>query len=136
MNTRYKILFIACLSFAIGMSACKEEKKTLKNPKTTKKIVKAKPVKKKIEKEVPKAVVKKVINKYFLITASFKNQSNAKKMKSKLQKEGYDSQIILSKNNFYRVSYKGFSNKKEAFKELKMARSTEERKDVWLHIKH
>ena len=136
MNTRYKILFIAFLSFAIGMSACKEEKKTLKNPKTTKKIVKAKPVKKKIEKEVPKAIVKKAINKYFLIAASFKNQSNAKKMKSKLQKEGYDSQIILSKSNFYRVSYKGFSKRNVAFKELKLARSSQGTEDVWLHIKH
>jgi cell division protein FtsN len=136
MNTRYKILFIAFLSLAIGMSACKEEKKTLKNPKTTKKIVKAKPIKKKIVKVVPKAVVKKAINKYFLIAASFKNQSNAKRMKSKLHKEGYDSQIILSNHNFYRVSYKGFSKRNEAFKELKIARSSQGTEDVWLHIKH
>ena len=40
-------------------------------------------------------------------------------MKSKFQKEGYDSQIILSKHNYYRVSYKGFSKRNEAFKELK-----------------
>jgi cell division protein FtsN len=136
MNTRYKILFITFLSLAIGMSACKEEKKTLKNPKTTKKIVKAKPIQKKIEKKVPKALVKKAINKYFLIAASFKKQSNAKKMKSKLKSEGFDSQIILSNNQFYRVSYKGFSKKEEAFKELKIARATEGKEDIWLHIKH
>ncbi len=136
MTTKYKILFIAFLSLAIGMSACKEEKKTLKNPKTTKKIVKAKPVKKKVEKEVPKAVVKKALNKYFLISASFKNLSNAKKLKSKLQKQGYDSQIIQSNHNFYRVSYKGFSKRNEAFKELKLARSSQGTEDVWLHIKH
>jgi len=85
------------------MNACKEEKKTLKNQKTTKKIVKAKPVQKKIEKEVPKAVVKKAMNRYFLITASFKNKANAEKIKSKLVNEGYDSRIILSKSNYYRV---------------------------------
>lgn len=135
MNTSYKILLIAFLSLAIGMSACKEEKKTLKNPKTTKKIVKAKPIEKKVEKEVPKVVVKKAIDKYFLITASFKNQSNAEKMKSKLQEEGYDSQIILSKHNYYRVSYKGFSKRNEAFKALKLARSSQGTEDVWLHIK-
>jgi len=136
MNTRYKILLIAFLSLAIGMSACKEEKKTLNNPKTNKKIVKAKPIQNKIEKEAAKPIVKKAIHKYFLIVASFKNQANAEKMKSKLLNEGYDSQIINSKNNFYRVSYKGFANKKEAFDALKLARSIEERKDVWLHIKH
>lgn len=134
MNTRYKILFIAFLSLAIGISACKEEKKTHKNPKTAKKIVKAS--KKKIEKVVPKAVVKKAINKYFLIKASFKNQSNAERMKSKLTKEGYDSQILLSKHNFYRVSYKGFSKRDIAFKELKLARASQGTEDVWLHIKH
>ncbi len=136
MNTRYKILLITFLSLAIGISACKEEKKTLKNPKTSKKIVKVKPVQKKIEKEVPETILNKAVHKYFLVVASFKNQANAEKMKSKLISEGYDSKIILSKNHFYRVSYKGFVNKKEAFNELKRARSTEERKDVWLHIKH
>ena len=136
MNTRFRILFIAFLSLTIGMSACKEEKKTLKNPKTTKKIVKAKPVKEKVVKEVPKVVVKEAIHKYFLIAASFKNQAYAKRMQSKLQKEGYDSQVILSKHQFYRVSYKGFAKRDEAFKELKKARLTKGREDVWLHIKH
>ena len=136
MNTKYKFLFIAFLSLAIGVSACKEEKKTLKNPKTTKKIVKAKPIKKKVEKVVPKAVVEKAINKYFLIKASFKIQSNAKRMKAKLEKEGFDSQIMLSNHNFYRVSYKGFSKRDLAFQELKQARATQVTNDVWLHIKH
>ena len=135
MNIKYKILFIAFLSLTIGMSACKEEKKTLENPKTTKKVVEAKPIKKKIEKEVPKTVVKKAISKYFLIIGSFKNQSYAKRMRLKLQNEGYDSQILLSEYDYYRVSYKEFSNRNEAFRELKLARSLEETKDVWLHIK-
>lgn len=132
MNTSFKILFVAFLSLAIGMSACKEEKKVVKKIKTSKKIVKAKPVQKKVVAEV----IKKPIDKYFLIAASFKKQSNAEKMKSNLVNNGYDSQIIISKNQFFRVSYRGFSAKKEAFKELKIARSTEGRKDVWLHIKH
>ena len=137
MNTRYKILFISFLCLSIGMSACKEEKKTLKSQKTTKKIVEAKAEQKKpAEKVVPKEVTKKAINKYFLISASFKNQAYANRMQSKLQKEGYDSQIIPGPNNFYRVSYKEFSNRTEAFKELKIARSTKGRESVWLHIKH
>ena len=136
MNTKYKFLFIAFLSLAIGISACKEEKKPLKKPKTTKKVVKAKPIEKKIEKVVPKAVVKEAINKYFLIKASFKVESNAKRMKLKLEKEGFDSQIMQSDYNFYRVSYKGFSKRDLAFKELKQARATQGTEDVWLHIKH
>jgi len=139
MNNRYKFAFIAILSLTIGMSACKEENKTLNNPKTTQKIVssKTKPVKKRVAKTVTtKPIVKKATNKYFLISASFKSKSNAEKMKNTLQKDGYDSQIIVASNNFYRVSYKGFSNRVEAFKELKRARTTEGREDVWLHIKH
>ena len=137
MKTRFKILFIAFLSLAIGMSACKDEKKTLKNPKASKKIVKTKTVKKEaVKKVVPKEVVKKAINKYFLISASFKNKAYAERLQAKLQKEGYDSQIILSKNQFYRVSYKGFSDRSKAFKELKIARSTQGQENVWLHIKH
>ena len=137
MNTRYKILFITFLCLVIGMCACKEEKKILKSPKTTNRIVKTKAKQKKPTKNVAiKEVVKKNINKYFLISASFKNQDNANRMQSKLQKEGYDSQIILASNNFYRVSYKGFSVRAEAFKELKLARSSEGRENVWLHIKH
>jgi len=135
MKTRFKILFIAFLSLAIGMSACKDEKKTLKNPKASKKIVKT--VKKEaVKKVVPKEVVKKAINKYFLISASFKNKANAERLQAKFQKEGYDSQIILSENHFYRVSYKGFSDRSQAFKELKIARSTKGQENVWLHIKH
>ena len=139
MNNKYKFAFIAILSLTVGMSACKEEKKTLKNPKTTQKIVssKTKPVKKKVAETIStKPIVKKAANKYFLIIASFKRKSNAEKMKITLQKDGYDSQIILASNNLYRVSYKGFSNRVEAFKELKRARSSEGREDVWLHIKH
>ncbi|MDE5423208.1 SPOR domain-containing protein [Ancylomarina sp. DW003] len=137
MNTSYKILFITFLSLAVGMSACKEEKKTLKNPKATKKIVKTKAEQKKPAKKlVPKAVVKKAINKYFLISASFKNKNNAERMQVKLEKNGFDSQIIPAPNNFYRVSYKGFSKRAEAFKELKIARNTQGKENVWLHIKH
>jgi len=137
MKTRFKILFIAFLSLAIGMSACKDEKKPLKNPKANKKIVKKKTVEKEaVKKVVPKEVVKKAINKYFLISASFKNKANAERLQAKFQKEGYDSQIILSENHFYRVSYKGFSDRSQAFKELKIARSTKGQENVWLHIKH
>ena len=57
-------------------------------------------------------------------------------MKSKLEKEGYVSHIILSNNNFYRVSYKEFSKRNIAFRALKLARASQGTEDVWLHIKH
>jgi len=149
MKTRFQIIFIAILSIIIGVSACKVKEKSLGNNRTTKQIISSEtnPVEEEVrETTPPKATatrtvtptitVKKAPNKYFLISASFKNELNAEKMKTKLKKEGYDSQIFLASNNYYRVSYKGFSNREQAFKELKQARSTKGHEDVWLHIKH
>ncbi len=135
MNTHCKILFIVLFSFVVSISACKEEKKVPEKPKEVKKVVKVDSVKTEIEKEVLEPVVEKAVNKYFLIAASFEKESNAEKMKLKLQKEGYDSEVILSTNKLYRVSYKGFSEKNDAFNELRKARSSEGKEAVWLHIK-
>ncbi|RUT73135.1 SPOR domain-containing protein [Ancylomarina longa] len=136
-----KIIFLSLLIFTVGFSACKKNTKTQEKAKTTKvvkkkkespkPIVKAKPiVKKKLKPEVEKRP-----NKYFLIVASFQKQANAERMQEQLNKNGYNSEIHPAANGFYRVSYKSFSDRKLAFKELKNVRSTEEHHDTWLYIK-
>jgi len=139
MSNLSKILLLCVLIVSIGLSSCKEEAKTVKKKATTEKVVKKKEVKKPAAKPVAKKklepVVEKVPNKYFLIVASFEKQSNADKLQNKLKTEGYVSEVHNATNGFYRVSYKGFSNRKLAFEELKNVRSTEEHKDTWLYIK-
>ena len=139
MSNLSKILLLCILIVSVGLSSCKEEAKTPKKKATTEKVVKKKEVKKPAAKPVAKKklepVVEKVPNKYFLIVASFEKQSNADKLQSKLKTEGYVSEVHNATNGFYRVSYKGFSDRKLAFQELKNVRSTEEHKDTWLYIK-
>ncbi|MPQ48455.1 hypothetical protein GCQ56_15730 [Marinifilum sp. N1E240] len=139
MSNLSKILLLCVLIVSVGLSSCKEEAKTVKKKATTEKVAKKKEVKKPAAKPVAKKklepVVEKVSNKYFLIVASFEKQSNADKLQNKLKTEGYVSEVHNATNGFYRVSYKGFSNRKLAFEELKNVRSTEEHKDTWLYIK-
>ncbi len=70
--------------------------------------------------------------KYFLIKGSFEIKANAEKLAAKLNKEGFDTRIIPTDFGMYRVSCKGFSNRSEAFKNLKEERAAG--KDIWLNI--
>jgi len=84
----------------------------------------------------------KAAQKYFLIAGSFQSMENAEKFQKELQQKGYDSEVIVRKtgpnSDFYKVSYKGFADRAEAFRELKNARDanldfTDE--EIWLLIK-
>ena len=131
MSRFSKIMFFVILIFSVGFTSCKEEVK--KPVKRTKKVVQKKVVPK--PEPIPEPVFEKVPNKYFLISASFQNRENAKSHQQDLINSGYDAEVHSTKNGFYRVSYKGFSDKNAAFEELKNARSTAERFDNWLYIK-
>lgn len=137
MRKYFKIVFIVSLILTIGVSACKDEKKIpTKKELTTK--VKTKKITTKTKpkvKPLPKKKLEQIPNKYFLITASFKNPYYADRLQQKLTKEGYNSKVFNAPNNFHRVSYKAFSDRKQAFKELKSVRATEETKENWLYIK-
>ena len=78
-------------------------------------------------------------NKFFLIAGSFSSQKNAETFKNELLQQGYDSEVILRKTgknqDFYKVSYKGFYDKDEAFNALAMERKQPNNEDVWLLIK-
>jgi nucleoid DNA-binding protein len=69
---------------------------------------------------------------YYLIAGSFKIRDNALSFREKLIQEGYNSSILESKENFYRVSFFVFSNKDEALKTLYTVRQEADKKDVWL----
>ncbi len=79
-------------------------------------------------------------NKYFLIAGSFTDINNAEKLKNDLISEGFDSEIITRtyglNNEYYKVSFKGFSDKTEAFNQLKYEREQPNHENVWLLIKH
>ncbi|MGQ1911766.1 SPOR domain-containing protein [Marinifilum sp. RC60d5] len=145
MNNISKILLLCALIISVGLSSCKDSSKTnAKNPENkeikkpsikTKSAVKKKAEAKPVARKKTKPVVKKLPNKYFLIVASFENRSNAVRLQQKLTSEGFKSEMHKAPNGFTRVSYKGFSDRKLAFSELKDVRATEKHKDTWLYIK-
>lgn len=134
MKPTFTSLFLSLAILGTGLLGCKQEKKApiTPKPKSVTAVKKAtKPEPKETEPQPQKAP-----NKYFLIGASFQNSKNAQLYRQKLQNKGFESSILEANNGFSRVSYKGFSDRKEAFKQLRADRSTTQYKDVWLHIKH
>ena len=85
------------------------------------------------------AAAAKAAQKYFLIAGSFQSLENAEKFQKELQQKGYDSEIIVRKtgpnSDFYKVSYKGFADRDEAFRELKNANVDFTDEEIWLLIK-
>lgn len=81
----------------------------------------------------------KAPNRFFLIAASFQKQSNADRYREKLIAEGYDSEVIIrqvgANPDFYKVSYKGFSDKNHAFQELRNDMANGPFQEIWLLIK-
>jgi cell division protein FtsN len=91
----------------------------------------------KVEETIPEPP--KPSDKYFLIAGSFEKQHNAEIFKAKLVADGYDAQVIERpggpNGEFYKVSYKSFYDRSEAYTELRTARNNEGRNDVWLLVK-
>jgi len=145
MRKLLTILSIVALLIGAG---CKD-----KPSKKPQKPVKTAVVEKKVVKDTTKAdtlknkpVVKAVKpveppkpdDKYFLIAGSFSNRNNAEVFKAKLEAEGYQSVVIERPSgpngDFYKVSYKSFYDRGEAYAELRTARNSEGRNDVWLLV--
>ena len=66
--------------------------------------------------ETPKVKVK---SRYQIIGGCFSKKSNAARLVSNLQEQGYSASIFDKKGKLYRVSVGGFTNQREARKELK-----------------
>jgi len=138
---RYKILPFIILISVITVSCNKKQEE--KKPKVKSEVVVPKEeVKDTLPPEptpIPEPVVEKPKNKYFLIAGSFSSMDNAEKFQSELIQQGYDSEVIIRKTgknqDFYKVSYKGFADKDEAFNQLSVERKLPNQEDVWLLIK-
>ena len=130
------IFLIAIITFSCGKE---DEKIQVKREVVTTPIVNIDTVPPDTIPEPAPIVIEVPDNKYFLISGSFSSQKNAETYKNELIQEGYDSEVIIrssGKNqDFYKVSYKGFSDKEEAFNQLATERKLPNNEDVWLLIK-
>jgi len=131
------ILLVAFIAFSCGKKKAEEvtqvKREVVKPPVEEKDTITPPP-------PAPEpVVVPKAENKYFLIAGSFSSMENAETFKNELIQQGFDSEVIIRKRginqDFYKVSYKGFSDKDEAFNELAMERKQPNNQDVWLLIK-
>jgi cell division protein FtsN len=145
MNKFVSALLI--LGLALSFTSCKDKPKEKPQKPVTKVVQKAvkdtmavdtlkKVAAKKVENKVE---APKPADKYFLIAGSFQSKRNAEIFKSRLEKEGYTSHVIERRrgpnNDFFKVSYKSFHDRKLAYAELRKARNTEGRDNVWLLVK-
>jgi nucleoid DNA-binding protein len=80
--------------------------------------------------ETPKAI--SVRMRYQIIGGCFSDKTNASRLVSKLQDQGYEAKIYDKKGRLYRVTYGGFANQREARKALKkVKRNTNS--SAWLY---
>lgn len=136
-----KILVFSFL-FSFLIISC-DKKKEVEKKQVLREVVKQPVIKKDSIPTLPEPAqepeVAKPDNKYFLIAGSFSIEQNAIAFKNTLIEQGYDSEIILRYTNksskFYKVSYKGFLDKEEAFNQLSHERKQPNNENVWLLIK-
>lgn len=136
-----KIFLLAAALLIIGV-ACKDKKEPPKKEPVKKVAPAPKPdtLAQKVEepKPEPKPVPQKP-DKYFLIAGSFSSQDNAESFKKELTDQGFKSEVIIrnwgENSDFYKVSYMGFSNKKEAINKMQQERTQPGKEDVWVLVK-
>ncbi|MCT4600583.1 MAG: SPOR domain-containing protein [Marinifilaceae bacterium] len=141
-------LFVLILSIAligVTISSCNNKKKSKKRtPKVQKvqvdtvvqpvveePVVEETPV---VEEEVEVIEENTKPQKYFIVKESFESKKNAEAFSEKLKAEGYDSRVLLCPFDYYRVTYKGFTSKKEALRVMREDRKKEGFEDVWVYI--
>ncbi len=71
--------------------------------------------------------------KYYLVAGSFKIEKNAQKFSNKLKNQGYNSEVFMESQGFWRVSFNSFIDRKEAFAEYQKLRDRDIQ--VWV-IRH
>ena len=79
-------------------------------------------------------------DKYFLISGSFHSMANAEKFQKELQAQGYSSEVIVRKTgpntDFYKVSYRSFYDRDEAYNALRQEKKQPNNESVWLLVKN
>jgi cell division protein FtsN len=134
-----KIFLLATALLVIGV-ACKDKKEPPKKEPVKKVAPAPKPdtIAKKVEEPEPEPVPQEP-NKYFLIAGSFSSQGNAESFKKDLTDKGFNSEVIMrnwgKNSDFYKVSYMGFSDKKEAINKMQQERTQPGKEDVWVLVK-
>jgi cell division protein FtsN len=140
MKNKISIAILCVSVLAISCGKKKPEKKPpVKREVKTQPVVVKDTLPPEPEPEPEPIVVEKPENKYFLIAGCFEVEENAYNFKDALIEQGYDAEIVKTPDDvystFYKVSYKGFSDRTEAFEELSIERSQPNKEDVWLLIK-
>jgi cell division protein FtsN len=141
-----KSIALFAILVAFVLTGCKDNAKKAAPAKkpTTAQVEEKKPDTTFVEEvtvEEPIAEARPMVpNKYFLISGSFQDLSNAEKFQRTLANQGMDAQIIQREpgpnSDFYKVSYMGFSDWKEALRTLENERSTPGKEGVWLLVKN
>jgi cell division protein FtsN len=136
-------IFIAILCVSVLTISCGKKKSEKKPP--VKREVKTQPLVVKDtlppvpEPEPEPEIIEKPQNKYFLIAGCFEVEENAYNFRDALVQQGYDAEIVNIPDGvystFYKVSYKGFSDRTEAFEQLAIERSQPDKENIWLLIK-
>jgi cell division protein FtsN len=140
-------------SLLLSFNACNSDKKKPKN-KPVKKNVVHKPLvdsarladslalieAQRIAEAEAEAKAAQPDDKYFLISGSFHSMANAEKFQQELQAQGYDSEVIVRKTgpntDFYKVSYRSFYDRDEAYNALRQEKKMPNNEMVWLLVKY
>jgi len=72
---------------------------------------------------------------FYIITGSFKDEINAKKLAKEFMDNGYQGVEVIQSDNLYRVSLNSFDDKVKALHELRRIRSDEQNTNAWLLAK-
>ena len=67
---------------------------------------------------------------YHVIAGAFIEKSNAKKLNNSLIESNFKSEILLSENDYHRVSYNSFESKENAIIELEKLKRIN--KSAWI----
>ncbi|SFE72494.1 SPOR domain-containing protein [Thermophagus xiamenensis] len=137
-----KIIFVS-VTLLLFVAACKNNPKKAKvepvKQETPAPAIADTTVQNNTETEISEPEPAPEPDKYFLIAGSFANLSNAEALQKKLTDQGFNSQVIVRNtginSEFYKVSYMGFRNKKEAIAKMKEERLVPGKEDVWVLVK-
>ncbi len=69
---------------------------------------------------------------FYIIAGSFKSYNNAQLLSTKLKSKGHNTDILQSKDNYFRVSIHQFNERDQALKKLKELKQNKGHDHLWL----
>jgi hypothetical protein len=76
----------------------------------------------------------RMASRYHIVIASFRTPTYATMLNEQIRSQGYDSRVMISENQFHRVTIRSFDNFQSAIREMNVLRNTGEYADAWVHI--